>query len=82
LLDTNCYFVVIYKQFLCYIAVLCNNITTLSQKFNKRLCFLPRHELTLMDLSGNTGFLQQVQKVTSLGCNNMFAFDPCCLFRL
>ena len=23
-----------------------------------------------MDLSGNTGFLQWVQKVTSVGCNN------------
>ena len=41
LFHTNCYFVVIYEQFLCYIAVLCNNITSSSQQFNKCLCFSP-----------------------------------------
>ena len=36
---------------------------------------------TLTDLSGNAGFLQWVQKVTSVGCK-LFDFDPCCLFWL
>ena len=52
--------------------------TTASQKYSYRLCFLPpSHSLT--DLSGNTCFLQQVQKVTSLGCNCVI-FIQCCLF--
>ena len=71
--DKSCYFAS-YQRFLRYYCHALQQHTTASQKYSYRLCFLPpSHSLT--DLSGNTCFLQQVQKVTSLGCNWLH-FDP------
>ena len=65
---TSCYFV-IYQQFL---RNHCRSVQLTSQPLVKNLnniyVFLPA-SFTVTDLSGNTGFLLQVQKVTSVGCN-------------
>ena len=57
-------------NFFATIAALCNNYARPLQVKNTTIiyiCFLPPSH-TVTDLSGNTCFLQQVQKVMSLGC--------------
>ena len=56
------------QNFFATIATHCNNMT-LQVKNTTIVYVFCLHSHTVTDLSGNKCFLQQVQKVTSLGCN-------------
>ena len=79
LFDTSCYFV-INQQFLCYY---CSTLTSLMtsqaqvKKWANVYAFL-RGSFAVMEPSGNTGFFQWVQKVTSVGCNWLISIHVVC----
>ena len=66
--DTTCYFSYTRNFFATIIAVLCNNVQLQDKNITNVYVFHLCHPC-LKDLSGNTGFLQRVQKFTSVGCN-------------